>query len=237
MTRRVLWIAFLGGLVVLVVWLFDRQQHLLDLLAHFSQPGTLGLLLFAAAAVPACVFFVPVTLLALAAGFQFGIVPAALTVSVAGTLGAALTFLLGRTLLRSWVEKQVAARPRCRALLDGVGRRGFQVVLLTRLSPVLPSNFFNYAFGLTDVSLPSFTAASWLGMLPACFYYGAAGTAVQSLADVWTARSEGQYLHNLFLGVGALATIAATAYVTWLVRRSLRQAAEPSAPITSSDPS
>jgi uncharacterized membrane protein YdjX (TVP38/TMEM64 family) len=167
---------------------------------------------------------VPVTALALAAGFLFGIMPGALTASVAGTLGAGLAFLLGRTLMRPWAQAQLSRRPRCQALVQAVGRRGFQVVFLTRLSPVIPSNFLNYVFGLTPTSLPRFLAASWLGMLPAALFYASVGRTAKSLAEGWTGHAADPTPHLVFVCLGAAATLAATLFVTRLARRSLREA-------------
>lgn len=41
-----------------------------------------------------------------------------------------------------------------------------QVVLLLRLSPLVPFGLLNYMLGLTEVPLPLFVGCSWLGMLP-----------------------------------------------------------------------
>ena len=41
-----------------------------------------------------------------------------------------------------------------------------QVVLLLRLSPLVPYGLLNYMLGLTEVSLPLYIGCSWLGMLP-----------------------------------------------------------------------
>lgn len=54
------------------------------------------------------------------------------------------------------------------------------MVLLLRLSPLVPYTLLSYTLGLTSVSFPAYVAASWAGMLPATFAYvstGAAGRA------------------------------------------------------------
>ena len=99
-------------LAVAILWviLADGSEWFFDLGSGLANAGVSGLVLFGIVAMLACVAFVPVTVLALAAGFAFGILRGALTVSVAGTLGAGLAFLLGRTLLRPWVESQPRSR-------------------------------------------------------------------------------------------------------------------------------
>jgi uncharacterized membrane protein YdjX (TVP38/TMEM64 family) len=210
-TVMVFWIAIVGG-----------NEWFFDLCTGLGDGDATGLALFSVAAMFTCVAFVPVTVLAVAAGFLFGIIPGALTVSVAGTLGAALAFQMGRTLLRPLVETQISRRPRCLALVKAMDRHSFQVVFLTRLSPVIPSNFLNYVFGSTRASLPCFLAASWLGMLPATFFYASVGRTAKSLAEGWAGRSGEGAPHSVFVCFGAAATVMATLFVTRLARRSLR---------------
>ena len=52
-----------------------------------------------------------------------------------------------------------------------------QVVLLLRLSPLVPYTLLSYTLGLTSVGFPAYVAASWAGMLPATFAYVSAGAA------------------------------------------------------------
>ena len=56
-----------------------------------------------------------------------------------------------------------------------IGKQGFKVVTLLRLSPLLPLALSNYFYGLTSVDLPSYVGASWLGMLPGTIAYVTAG--------------------------------------------------------------
>lgn len=50
-----------------------------------------------------------------------------------------------------------------------------QVVLLLRLSPLLPLAASNYLYGLTSVALLPYVLGSWLGMLPGTLAYVSAG--------------------------------------------------------------
>jgi len=88
----------------------------------------------------ACVFMLPGSILTLGAGFLFGVVEGTATVSIASTLGACAAFLVGRTIARGWVSGKVAGNAKFAAVDEAVGRQGFKIVLLTRLSPVFPFN-------------------------------------------------------------------------------------------------
>src|SRR5438034_131564 len=132
---------------------FEPERHLLDFVAWIRGAGVTGMLLFAFAYVLACVLFLPGSILTLGAGFAYGVGAGTPLVWLSANAGAALAFVLGRTLLRGWVALRVNANPRFAAIDRAVGQQGFKIVLLTRLSPVFPFNLLNYAFRWTRVRL------------------------------------------------------------------------------------
>src|SRR5918992_1403981 len=148
----------------------DRET-LASFLEWVQGIGPWGAVLFAAAYVPAAVLLVPGSLLTLGAGFVFGVVKGTAIVSLGSTAGATAAFLVGRSIARDWVARRFAGRPKMAAIARAVETEGFKIVLLTRLSPVLPFNLLNYAFGLTAVPLKKFIIASWIGMLTGKLMY------------------------------------------------------------------
>jgi uncharacterized membrane protein YdjX (TVP38/TMEM64 family) len=62
-----------------------------------------------------------------------------------------------------------------KAIDAAIGRNGFKVVTLLRMSPLLPLAASSYLYGLTSVDLGSYVLGSWLGMLPGTVAYVAAG--------------------------------------------------------------
>lgn len=196
-----------------------------DTLASFLEwvqgIGPWGAVLFAAAYVPAAVLLVPGSLLTLGAGFVFGVVRGTVIVSLGSTAGAAAAFLVGRSIAHDWVARRLADRPIMAAIGRAVETEGFKIVLLTRLSPVLPFNLLNYAFGLTAVPFRKYILASWIGMLPGTIMYvylGSAASSVATLVSDNQPRSAGQQI--LFV-LGLVATVAATIIVTRAARRAL----------------
>jgi uncharacterized membrane protein YdjX (TVP38/TMEM64 family) len=183
--------------------------------------GFWGAVLFAVAYVPAAVLFVPGSLLTLGAGFVFGVVKGTLVVSAGSTAGAAAAFLVARTVAHDWVARRLAGWPKLAAIGRAVAKEDFKLVLLTRLSPVLPFNVLNYAFGLTGVRFRNYVLASWIGMLPGTVMYvylGSAANSVASLLSEETPRSTGQQV--LFV-LGLAATVSAVVIITRAARRAL----------------
>lgn len=194
------------------------------LLTTIAEMGPAGPVLLAAAYIVACVFLIPGSLLTLGAGFVFGLVAGGIAVSIGSTLGAAAAFLIGRKLARRWVEGKVRSNRKFRAIDEAVGREGFKIVLLTRLSPVFPFNLLNYAYGITKVSFKQYFFASWIGMLPGTLMYVYLGSAVKNISDLFAGNVEDGAGQQVLFGVGLAATVIVTIFVTRISKRALNEA-------------
>lgn len=221
------WPRLLVGALLLAAALFALGRLAGDRLPAFAgwvqAQGAWGPILFIAGYVAATVAMVPGSILTLAAGAIFGIVPGVLYVFVGAVIGSALAFLVARHLARPHVERRLAGDPRFARIDRAVGRRGGRIVLLLRLSPLLPFNLLNYALGLTGVRFRDYLLAS-VGMLPGTFLYVYSGRVAGDLAALaggaGVERGSGYYL---VLGLGLLATIAVTVWITRLARRALTE--------------
>lgn len=204
--------------------LFDLGMLIPRLLDWIEQRGALGVVVFLAAYVAATVFFVPGSLLTLGAGFVFGVVWGTIWVSIGSTIGAVSAFLVGRYLMRGWVESRISENRRFRAIDDAVGREGGKIVFLSRLSPIFPFNMLNYAYGLTKVGVAPYFLASWIGMLPGTIMYVYLGSLAANLATLGRDGTERGALQWALYGVGFVATLAITIVVTRIARRALNDA-------------
>ena len=84
----------------------------------------------------------------------------------------------------AWQVLELAKGNKKFAAIDrAIGKDSFKVVLLLRLSPLLPLALSNYLYGLTSVSLGPYVLGSWLGMLPGTLAYVTAGAARPPTAD------------------------------------------------------
>jgi uncharacterized membrane protein YdjX (TVP38/TMEM64 family) len=189
--------------------------------------GAWGYVVFVALYVTACVFMVPGSVLTLGAGFAFGLVRGTAAVSVSSTIGACLAFLLGRTIARGWIARRVEKNPRFRAIDEAVGREGFKIVLLTRLSPVFPFNLLNYAYGLTRVAFWRYAVASWVGMLPGTVMYVYFGGAVRSIAALGEGEDPGTgAAGKVFYLLGLLITVVVAVFVGHVAKKAMATAAD-----------
>ena len=183
--------------------------------------GGAGVAMFFAAYLIATVVLLPGSLLTLAAGFAYGPVWGLAIASPASVAGATCAFLLGRTVLRDWAARKVGASPRARAIDAAVEREGFKLVLLLRLSPLIPFSLLNYALSLTRVRPAAYVLASFLGMLPATALYVYLGSLAPAAAELSAASRTGSGTRTTFYVVGLLATVAVAVIVTRTARRAL----------------
>jgi uncharacterized membrane protein YdjX (TVP38/TMEM64 family) len=192
-----------------------------SILEWVDSLGATGAIAFIAVYILATVAFVPGLLLTLGAGLLFGVFWGSVYVFVASTSGAILAFWVGRYVLRGWVEKKTAGNTKFQAIDTAVGRSGFKIVLLTRLSPAFPFNLLNYAYGVTKVSLWDYSWAS-VGMIPATVLYVYIGSLAASIASLGTnPKSSDPKLQLVAQVVGLLATIVVTVYITRLAQKAL----------------
>ena len=218
----------LSVLVVAVVLVarssFDVSEMTRRFVEALRSQGDAGLVWLALAYIPASLFFFPAALLTLAGGFTFGVAKTLVAVSLGSTVGATSAFLAGRTLLRGLIEHKVAGDVRFRTLDAAVAEQGFKIVMLTRLSPVLPFNLLNYAFGLTRVRLRDFVLASWIGMFPGTVLYVSIGAAAKSLSDILAGRAEGGVAQKVMFGAGLIATLVVTVLMARIAKKALADA-------------
>jgi len=142
--------------------------------------GAWGLVAFGVVYVAATVLLVPGSVLTLAAGLAFGLARGFAIVVVSATIGATLAFLIARYLVHDRVESFVAGRPKFKAVKAAVSEGGWKIVVLFRLSHLLPFNLQNYFYGVTDVSLLAYVLATFVGIMPGTLLYVYIGSAGQS---------------------------------------------------------
>jgi uncharacterized membrane protein YdjX (TVP38/TMEM64 family) len=183
--------------------------------------GPAAFVLYAAAYVVVTLLLMPAVLLTVGAGLFFGLLPGVAVVSVGATLGAASSFLVARHLARERVAKAVSGNPRYGAIDRAIGQKGWRIVFLLRLSPLVPFVVSNYFYGLTAIRFWPYVLSSWIGMLPLTFFYVSIGAAAREVAGS-PATPAGPLKWALLAG-GVLVTLAATAYAGKVVRGALEE--------------
>src|SRR5262249_14983836 len=147
---------------------FLRSHHdqALTIVSWMRQAGPAQISVYALTYAVGSVLLVPIVVMSPLAGFQFGPWLGLCVASPCAALGATCAFLVGRTVLRPWLEPLIATTPRVAAIDRAMVSHGLRLTLLVRLSPVLPHNLMNYALSATRISVGRFFLGTWIGGLP-----------------------------------------------------------------------
>lgn len=210
-------------LLVALAWRLPVRQWIVTLADQIRGMGATGVALFIVVYVLAVVALLPGSVFTLAAGFAYGPVGGLLLVSPASVVGATLAFLLSRSTLRGWIQEQVAQYPKARALDRAIGKDSFRLILLLRLSPLIPFNVLNYALGLTDATVGRYILASFLGMLPGTWMYVYLGSLATTAAGLTEAARNGGTQRLVLTIAGRVAAVLVVVLVTRSARRALHE--------------
>ena len=192
-------------------------------LVEWGQQHTIaGPIAYVCFVVIATVLFLPGSVAMMIGGFLFGFLPGFLFAVLAVPIGAQGAFEFGRWVARPWVRKQVADNQRMHAIEAALREEAFVIVVLTRLSLIIPFNLLNYAFGATSVKAATHLVATAIGMLPAIALYVYLGTLARDLGQILSGEAAPSELGYWIIAIGIVAIAAAT----WVIHRTATRALE-----------
>lgn len=127
----------------------------------------------------------PGSLVAAANGALYGIWWGTLLSWVGGMAGGLATYALGRgagnVLAQRWQDT-----PLWRRLIGVSASRGFWIVLIARMTPIVSLDFIGYLAGMARMPLPSYTLANAIGIIPGMLAYTLIGSElIQGRALSW----------------------------------------------------
>ena len=142
----------------------------------------------------------PTTFIALLSGYFLGwqaFIPVAITYWIASFLGyKTAQFIDGGRFLLILSEK-----PKVKKILENLQKDEFKIILLARLSPVLPFAVTNVLFSFSGTKITNFLTAGFLGMLPRTILSIWIGTQAQQIRRLIEHPSEGNISQFLILGL------------------------------------
>jgi uncharacterized membrane protein YdjX (TVP38/TMEM64 family) len=174
-----------------------------ELIEGVKSLGPTGVVYYALIYMIAEILAVPATPLTLSAGYLFGLQNGILTVLVGATGAACVGFWISRTFLRDYVESTLLApapdgsSPNTLAKLDkAIGKEGFKLLVLIRLSPIFPFSVTNYLYGASSIDFGSYLFGTLIGFIPTTTAYVYTGMVGQAL----TAGSGGEQPWYVYAG-------------------------------------
>jgi uncharacterized membrane protein YdjX (TVP38/TMEM64 family) len=205
----------------LVIALLPVGRLVTKLDALLDRTGAFGMVVFVVLYVVDAVLLGPAWLFALVAGLAFGLVRGGLLVWASATIGAAAAFLIARYFARHRIEKIARNNEKYEAVDRAIQRHGWKVVLLLRLSPLLPYTLSSYIYGLSAVDFWHYLIATAVGILPMVAVYVSIGAAGREAALAAAAGGHHSMTEWIVLGVGLIFTIVAGFLIARAAKREL----------------
>ena len=208
-------IALIAGLAI-AGFLAPVGSWIAALRGWIESFGAWGVAVFALTYIVATIAILPCAPLALIGGLAWGTWAFPLVIAAA-LVGASLAFQIGRHLAQERVQAWAATHPRGAAVIEAVSEQGWRIVLLLRLSPVVPFNVQNYLFGITSIGFTPYAMATALGILPGASLFISIGAFGHSTEDPGS-----RTLNWVLFGLGLAATVVAAVLVARTVVAKLR---------------
>ena len=131
---------------------------------------------------------------ALLAGMVFHAFWGTVLCTLAASISAGISFLMGRYFLQDSIKPKLMQNPYIAKYFMGKEKKNLLLLLfITRTVPVFPFNLQNYAYGITDISFSLYFVCSFLFMIP--------GTAMYTLAFVGLQEKKNPWIYFLIAGV------------------------------------
>jgi uncharacterized membrane protein YdjX (TVP38/TMEM64 family) len=150
----------------------DPQTVLNHCVETVQGMGPLGIVYFGIVYVIAEVLAIPAVPLSVSAGYLFGLPIGVSIVLLSATIAASISFVIGKTVLRSFVVTKILQQNPKLAKIDRIiGERGFNLLIVLRLSPLFPFALSNYVYGASSIDFVSYFWATLLGFAPGTIAY------------------------------------------------------------------
>jgi uncharacterized membrane protein YdjX (TVP38/TMEM64 family) len=198
-TFTILYTFFLGLMPLLVssslsYWVITHEQEI----QNFTLQN--WIIAFIIACFTMAFALTPTTFIALLSGYFLGwqaFLPVAISYWIASYFGFKTAQMIdgGRFL------KILSEKPQVKQVLENLQKDEFKIILLARLSPILPFAVTNVLFSFSGTKIRNFLTAGFIGMLPRTILSIWIGTQAQEIKRLIEHPSEGNISQILIIGL------------------------------------
>ncbi|MDB5264238.1 MAG: hypothetical protein JWQ14_3521 [Adhaeribacter sp.] len=167
----------------------------------------------------------PTTFVALVTGYYFGwpgFLGVVLAYGLAALVGYGIAQLIDHGKMLSFLHrfKKVGA------VMDELRDQSWGLIILSRISPVLPFAFMTFVLSLLRVDRTKFLVASMLGMLPRTLFFFWVGTQAQNIITLLNDPSAGNEGKILVIGLIVVSLFGLYYIFNKALKRALSRTAE-----------
>jgi len=170
-------------------------RHRMAIDAFIAAHGVVAVAAYMAIYIAVVALSIPGSLfLSISGGILFGVAVGGIATMISATIGATIIFTVARSACGESLVRR--AGPLACKLADGFKADAFNYLLFLRLVPAFPFFLVNLVPALAGVRLPTFVAATAIGIIPATFAFTFLGSGLDSVI----ATQEGVYRACLAAG-------------------------------------
>lgn len=220
--RGLLGVILVVGILV-AIWSLPLDQWLDSAGAWTEEKPLAGRAIFIAAFIAGSILMLPGSLLCMSGGYLFGLYGGVPLVSIGSAIGAAGACAISRRFARGWLHRRFDGDARFHAIDRAIESKAFTIVVLTRLSLLIPFNVLNMLYGLTRVPVSTLALGTWVGMLPAVVLYVYVGSIARNVDQLLSGELQTGLAGKLLFVAGLVAVIVATFVIHRTATRELRR--------------
>ena len=214
-TPRALLFAILLVTLALAAIFLPVEKVMAAIQAWVIAHPSFAVLAVMASIVLGTLLLLPLSLMLMLSGLLFGVLKGFLVAWTAFLIASSAAFWIGQKFARPWIERKIQRNALFASIDRAVERKGFLVVLLTRLVMVIPYQLLNYSLGLTRVRLAETVLATGIGSIPPIFLFVYLGTTVSNIAAIMNGDAA---LEGRELMIGAFAMAVVVSIILLIVR-------------------
>ncbi|WP_297137063.1 TVP38/TMEM64 family protein [Terrisporobacter sp.] len=194
--KKISKIIFFIILIILIMFLNNRygwsvylsDTRNLDFIKDIVEENLLlALGIYTLLTVIGCVVLaIPGVTFALFAGLIFGPWLGIFICLIATTIGASLSFIVGRFFLKDTIKPLLEKNKVLKKLLFNDDEKSDLVILMiTRMVPIFPYNLQNFAYGITDIGFWKYTIYTFIFMFPGVSFFTIGSAGLSAGDDKW----------------------------------------------------
>lgn len=179
----------------------NPQQIFQNVIDSVKNMGPAGLLYFGLIYFAFDVCSIPAIPLAMSAGYLFGFTKAFIVTLAASTTAQSVSYFIGRTVLRSYIEKNILSKNAKLSKIDkAIGKDGFKLLLILRVTPIFALPLVNYVMGATSINYFNYFWGTLFGCMPGLVLFLYTGMVGKELTSMNT-NGQPWYVYAVGFGV------------------------------------
>lgn len=161
----------IAAVAIFLIWKFEAWElfsinYLRSFTGRIRDLKALGVILYLLVFAVSVILFMPSLPFTLLGGITYGIGWGIVIATCGDFFGSAMAFIIGRYFAKEKIEDKLKKNKAFQEINEGVQKEGWRIVAITRMVPIIPHWFQNYAYGVTEISFRTYALVCFLSILP-----------------------------------------------------------------------